>query len=233
MYKDDALTRHTREAARQMMLLVMEQPQGARSSVVQSALNAIKPGLHAKVDRIAARIAAEGVSTLMAYEEAIRLALADVFMDSINALARAKATGRTDDAALEAQRLFYGDLHVSALGEVGGGLSGELGTVARDAGNFGVNLLRAAACSDDVKNLIVERTTSEGARSATTAGLSVARGVSACGRLPGATPPAPSASPPAPSYTPTPEPKDNTTTYLIAGGAVLGLGAILFFAFKK
>lgn len=232
MYKDDALTRHTREAAKQIMLLVMAQPQGARSSVVQSALNAIKPGLHAKVDRMAARIAAEGVSSLLAYEEAIRLALADVFLDSVNALARAKATGRTDDAALEAQRLFYGDLHVSALGDASGGLGGELGTVARDAGNFGVNLLRAAACSDDVRSLIVDRTTSEGARSATSAGLSIARGVSACNRLPGAAP-APAAAPPAPSYEPPPAPKDNTTTYLIAGGAVLGLGAILFFALRK
>lgn len=222
MYKDDALTRYTRAAGEQIMAVVMAQPQGARSNVVREALESIKPGLHAKVDKLAAKIAAGGISTLMAYEEALRLALADVFVESVNALGRAKQTGRVDDAALDAQRLFYGEPNQGVAG---------LGNVGRDIGNFGVNLLRAAACSEEVKSAITGAITNTGARTATSAGLDVAKGVAACNKLPGAAPPPP--PPPPPEREREPEPKDNTTTYLLVGGAVVGIGAIMFFALRK
>ena len=227
MYKDDALTRHTRAAGQQIMALVMAQPQGARSEVVRSALESIKPGLHAKVDRLAGKIAAGGISTLMAYEEALRLALADVFVESVKALAAAQQTGRTSDEALAAQRLFYGELHPAGLG----GLDGGLGNAGRDAANFGLNLLRSAACSEEVKAAIIGAITNPGARTATSAGLDVANGVAACNKLPGAAPPPP--PPPPPEREREPAPKDNTTTYVIAVAAVLGLGAIMFFALRK
>lgn len=227
MYKDDALTRYTSAAAQKIMMLIEAQPQGVRSSAVQGALDAIRPGLYLKVDRLAGAIAAGGISTLMAYQEAIRLSLADVFMDAVKALARAKATGKLDDAAMEAQRMFYGDPHITALGDSGDGL----GSAARDAANFGLNVIRAAACSDEVRDLITGAITSEGARSAAGAGLSVAKSIAACNKLPGATPPPGPAAPPPPATTP--EAKDNTTTYVLAGAAVLGLGAIMFFALRK
>lgn len=230
MYKDDALTRHTRAAGQQIMALVMAQPQGARSEVVRSALESIKPGLHAKVDRLAGKIAAGGISTLMAYEEALRLALADVFVESVQALATAQQTGRTSDEALAAQRLFYGELHPAGLGGLDG-LDGGLGNAGRDAANFALNLLRSAACSEEVKSAITGAITNPGARTATSAGLDVAKGVAACNKLPGATPPPP--PPPPPEREREPAPKDNTTTYVLAGAAVLGLGAIMFFALRK
>jgi len=226
MYKDDALTRYTRAAGQQIMALVMAQPQGARSDVVRSALESIKPGLHAKVDRLAGKIAAGGISTLLAYEEALRLALADVFMESVKALSAVQQTGRTSDEALAAQRLFYGELHPAGLG----GLDGGLGNAGRDAANFGLNLLRAAACSPEVKEAILSNINNETARSLTTAGLSTAKGVANCQGLPGATPP-PAPSPPSPERR-EPATQDNTNT-LLTVAAVAGLGAILFFVFKK
>lgn len=231
MYKDDALTRLTREAGQQIMMHVMAQPQGARSDVVRAALESIKPGLHAKVDRMAGRIAAGGISTFMAYEEALRLALADVFVDSVKALGKARATGRVDDSALDAQRLFYGQADEQGISGLGGDLG--LGNAAKDAANFGLNLLRAASCSPEVKEAILSNINNETARSLTTAGLATAKGVANCAGLPGATPaPAPAAAPPPPPPPP-PEPKSNVTTYLLVGGAVLGLGAIAFFALRK
>lgn len=229
MYKDDALTRYTRAAGQEIMMHVMAQPQGARSDVVRAALESIKPGLHAKVDRMAGRIAAGGISTLMAYQEALRLALADVFMESIKALGRAKTGGRVDDAALDAQRLFYGDPDPQGVA----GLSGDLGlgNAAKDAANFGLNLMRAAACSPEVRDAIMGEINNESARSGVNAGLAVAKTVAQCGNLPGATPPpGPAAAPPPP---PPPPPKDNTVMYLAIGGAVIGLGAIAFFALRK
>lgn len=222
MYKDDALTKYTRAAGQQIMALVMAQPQGARSDVVRSALESIKPGLHAKVDRLAGRIAAGGISTLMAYEEALRLTLADVFVDSIKALAAAQQSGRTTDEALAAQRLFYGQLHPAGLGDSDGGL----GNAGRDAANFALNLLRSAACSEEVKSAITGAITSPGARTATSAGLDVAKGVAACGRLPGATPPPGPVAPPPPPIDPATAGRDpreeKRQTYLLAGAAVLG-----------
>jgi hypothetical protein len=227
MYKDDALTRYTRAAGQQIMALVMAQPQGARSEVVRSALESIKPGLHAKVDRLAGKIAAGGISTLIAYEEALRLALADVFVESVRALAITQQTGRTSDEALAAQRLFYGELHPAGLG----GLDGGLGNAGRDAANFALNLLRSAACSEEVKSAITGAITNEGARTATSAGLDVAKGVAACNRLPGATPPPP--PPPPPPERREPAAQDNTNSLLMTGAAVIALGTIIFFALKK
>jgi len=232
MYKDDALTRFTREAGQQIMMHVMAQPQGARSDVVRAALESIKPGLHAKVDRMAGRIAAGGISTFMAYEEALRLALADVFVDSIKALGKARATGRVDDAALDAQRLFYGQLDEQGVSGLGG--DSGLGNAAKDAANFFVNIARSASCSPEVKEAILSNINNETARSLTTAGLATAKGVANCAGLPGATPaPAPAAAPGPTPPAPAPEEKSNVTTYLLVGGAVLGLGAIAFFALRK
>lgn len=237
MYKDDALTRYTREAGQRIMMLVMSQPQGMRSEVVQGALESIQPGLHAKVDRLAGKIAAEGVASLLAYQEALRLSLADVFVNAVKALGRAKETGRLDDEALQAQQLFYGELHPLPVGL--GDLDEGMGNAARDAGRFALNLLRSAACSNEVKTAVTGAISSGGARTATSAGMDVARGVSACSRLPGATPAAPAAAPPPPSF---PEPSsgssssestDRMTTYLLAGTAVLGFSALLFFAVKR
>jgi hypothetical protein len=156
------------------------------------------------------------------------LALADVFVDSVKALAITQQTGRTSDEALAAQRLFYGELHPAGLG----GLDGGLGNAGRDAANFALNLLRSAACSEEVKTAITGAITNSTARAATSAGLDVAKGVAACSKLPGATPPPPPPPPPAPSPT-QPEPKDNTTMYIIGGVAVLGIGAVLFLALRK
>ena len=230
MYKDDALTRYTREAGQQIMMLVMAQPQGARSDVVRAALESIKPGLHAKVDRMAGRIAAGGISTLMAYQEALRLALADVFMDAVKALGRYKADGRVNDATLDAQRLFYGEPDPQGVSGLGGDAG--LGNAAKDAAKFGTNLLRAAACSPEVRDAIMGEINNETARAGVNAGLAVAKTVAQCGNLPGATPtPGPAAAPPPPP--PPPPPPDNTMMYIAVGGAVLGLGAIMFFALRK
>ena len=155
-----------------------------------------------------------------------------MFVDSVKALGKVRATGRVDDAALDAQRLFYGQPDEQALS--GLGADSGLGNAAKDAANFGLNLLRAASCSPEVKDAILGTITDETARSLTTAGLATAKGVSNCAGLPGATPapaPAPAAAPPPPP--PPPPPPDNTMMYLVAGGAVLGLGAIMFFALRK
>ena len=218
MYKDDALTRYTRAAGQQIMAVVMSQPQGARSAVVREALESIKPGLHAKVDKLAWKIAAGGISTLMSYEEALRLSLADVFVDSVNALARAKQTGRVDDEALDAQRMFYGDQGTSGLG-----------TTAKDVGNFFRDAARAAACSPEVRDAIMSALPNDTARTWTSGGLSVAKSVASCNSLPGATPP----PPPAVTTPPPPPPADNTALYVVGGIALVGVGVALFLVRKS
>jgi len=225
MYQEDALLKHTRAAAHKIMAAVTAQPQATRAAVIQTALDAIRPGLFATVDAMASRQVTHGASSLMAYEEALRLALADEMVTSVRALGKAKLTGRLTDDAMRAQRIFYGDAGPPGLGDSGDGL----GAVGRDIAKFSESLLRNAACSPEVNAAIMGQVTGDSARAATAAGLSVAGGISRCGSLPGQMQPA--AAPQAPP--PPPPAPDNTMTYVVIGAAAVGVAAIVFFATRK
>lgn len=226
MYQDDALLKHTRAAAHKIMTAVTAQPQAMRASVIQTALDTIRPGLFETVDRMAQKQVLRGVTSLAAYEEALRLALADEMVTSVRALGRAKLTGRLTDDAMRAQRIFYADNGPPGLGDTGDGLGASVGT---SIAKFGESLLRNAACSPEVNAAIMGQVTNDSGRAATSAGLSVAAGISQCGRLPGQLPvPAPAAAPPPP-----PPQADKTMTYVAVGAAALGVVAIAFFALRK
>ena len=98
---------------------------------------------------------------------------------SIRALGKAKITGNLADGAARAQRLFYGGGGHSGIGDSGDGL----GSAGSDIAKFGESLLRSAACSPAVNTAILNRVTDQTSRDVTAAGLSVAAGISQCGRL--------------------------------------------------
>lgn len=223
MYQDDALLQHSRETAHKIMAAVAAHPRPMRAAVIRAALNDIHPGLFAKVDRLAATYAAQGASSRSAYEEALRLALADEVVAAVQALGKAKVTGQVTDEAMRAQRQLYGESEPSAVGDSGDGL----GNAGSDIAKFGENLLRSAACSPDVNTAILNQVQGQTARDVTAAGLSVAAGISQCARLTGQPSPVP---PPPPAPLPAP---DNTATYVAVGAAVLGIGAIAFFALRR
>jgi hypothetical protein len=228
MYKEDALLKHTRAAAHKIMAAVTAQPKATRAAVIRTALDTIRPGLFQKVERIASGVVTNGGTSLTAYEEALRLALADEMVASVQALGKAKLTGRLTDDAMRAQRIFYRDNGSLGLGDTGDGLGASVGT---SIAKFGESLLRNAACSPEVNAAIMGQVTNDSGRAATSAGLSVAAGISQCGRLPGQLQ-TPAPPPPAPAPPPPPA-ADNTMTYVLVGAAVLGVGAIAFLALRK
>ncbi len=225
MYQDDALLRHTRDAARKIMGAVVAQPPAARAEVIRTALDTLRPGLFEKVDAMAKQHVNRGASSALAYEEALRIALADETMAAVRALGTAKLTGKLTDEAMRAQRIFYGG-EGSGVGDSGDGL----GNIGQDIAKFSESLLRNAACSPAVNTAIMGRVTDSTARDVTSAGLSVAGGISRCGSLPGQ--PAAAPAPELPSA-PAPPAPNNTMTYVAIGAAIIGLGAIAMLMLRK
>lgn len=227
MYDNDALLLHTREAARKIMAAVAAQPQTERAAVVRTALDAMRPGLFSKVEGMASKIMVKGTTAMAAYEEALHLALADEMVESVQALGKSKLTGRLTNEAMRAQRMFYPADAMSGIGDSGDGL----GNVGTDIAKFGESLLRNAACSPAVNTAIMGQVgAGQTSRDITAAGLSVAAGISQCGKLPGQIQPL--GPPVAPPVAP-PPPKSDTMTYAIAGAALIGIGAIAYLALRK
>lgn len=223
MYQDDALLQRTRSIARNVVLAVNASPNPRKREVMKEALDSIGPGLFQKVEDLLNRSEKQGISAAAALEDVLARALADELVKNVRALGRAKLTGRVDDAAMAAQAFFYPDPPP---------LSG-LENAGKDIANFAKNLMQAAACSPNVRDAVVSRTTDQTGRDVANIGFDLAKGVAQC--QPSAAPPAqsPAQSPALPPSPPAETSGDRTTKYVLAGVAVLVAGAVAFVALRK